>query len=63
MVMQITRADIERAIEIAAEQLPGIEQSGWLCRKIVLAIAKGIAEGRALGLNQALGNQEPSNDT
>jgi hypothetical protein len=62
MVVQITKADIEWAIAIAANQLPGIEKMPEMSARVALAIGQGIAEGRVEGLAQAFDNRAPSND-
>jgi hypothetical protein len=49
MVVQTTKADIEWAIAIAADQVPGIEKMPEMSARVALAIAQGIAEGRVQG--------------
>ena len=48
-MMQITRADSERAREILAARAPLLDQSGELFERVRFAVAQGIAEGREQG--------------
>jgi hypothetical protein len=57
---QMTPADVERAREIVAVRVVG--KSDELPERIVLAVAQGIAEGRALGIQQGIKLVTASND-
>jgi hypothetical protein len=45
--MHLTQADLERAREIIAARAPVIGETGDLADRVTLAVAIGIAEGRA----------------
>jgi hypothetical protein len=62
MQIQMTPADIERAREILAARAPLFDETGELAGRVVLALAFGIAEGRAHGILQGIKQTVASND-
>jgi hypothetical protein len=56
---QMTEADFERAREILALN---VGKPGTLPDQMVLAVARGIAEGREQGLQQGIKSVTASND-
>jgi hypothetical protein len=57
---QMTEADFERAREIVALHVDG--KPGALTDHVVLAVARGIAEGRQQGIKQGVEMTTASND-
>jgi hypothetical protein len=62
MEMQLFPADFERAREIIATRGPVIGETGELADRVSLAVAIGIAEGRAQGIKECIKRITASND-
>jgi hypothetical protein len=62
MELQLFPADFERAREIIAARAPVIGVTGELADRVSLAVAIGIAEGRAQGIKESIKRVMASND-